>query len=301
MLNAAIKASPAFGGTAEELRRRQGRVDEGREEGREGRATMPSPSSPTPGGTPRPRSKRCRSSGTKAPNAKVSSATIAEMLKAGLDADQAIVGNQGGDVKAALAGAAKKVEAVYAYPYQHHVTLEPQNATALYTPDKCEVWASVQNGEQALAATAEAVRHPGHQVRGLQDLPRRRVRPSRDLGRLRAAGGPRRQGDARHAGQADVDARRGHDPRLVPSDHPMQDDRRVRRQEEPDRPAHPHLRPVDPRDGGAGPHAERHGSRDLRGLLQGRRRRRRSATTCRTSWSTMPCAIRTIPPGSGAA
>jgi isoquinoline 1-oxidoreductase beta subunit len=94
------------------------------------------------------------------PNAKVSSATIAEMLKAGLDADQAIVGNQGGDIKAALAGAAKKVEAVYAYPYQHHVTLEPQNATALYTPEKCKVWSSVQDGEQALAATAEAAGIP---------------------------------------------------------------------------------------------------------------------------------------------
>jgi len=90
------------------------------------------------------------------PNAKVSSASIADILKAGLDADQAVVGNQGGDVKAALAGAAKKVEAVYAYPYQHHVTLEPMNATALYTPEKCEAWGSVQDGEQGLAATAEA-------------------------------------------------------------------------------------------------------------------------------------------------
>jgi isoquinoline 1-oxidoreductase subunit beta len=94
------------------------------------------------------------------PNAKVSSATIAGVLKAGLDADQAIVGNQSGDIKAALAGAAKKVEAVYAYPYQHHVTLEPMNATALYTPEKCEVWSSVQDGEQALAATAEAAGIP---------------------------------------------------------------------------------------------------------------------------------------------
>ena len=42
------------------------------------------------------------------------------MLKAGLDAEQAFVGNQNGDVKTALAGAAKKVEAVYAYPYQNH-------------------------------------------------------------------------------------------------------------------------------------------------------------------------------------
>ena len=90
------------------------------------------------------------------PNAKVSSASIADVLKAGLDADQAVVGNQGGDVKAALAGAAKKVEAVYAYPYQHHVTLEPMNATALYTPERCEAWASVQDGEQGLAATAES-------------------------------------------------------------------------------------------------------------------------------------------------
>jgi isoquinoline 1-oxidoreductase subunit beta len=90
------------------------------------------------------------------PNAKVTSASIAEFLKGGLDAEQAIVGNQGGDVKAALAGAAKKVEAVYAYPYQHHVTMEPLNATVLYTPDRCEAWGSVQDGEQALAATSEA-------------------------------------------------------------------------------------------------------------------------------------------------
>ena len=54
------------------------------------------------------------------PNAKVSSASIAEILKAGLDAEQAFVGNQNGDVKAAIASAAKKVEAVYSYPYQNH-------------------------------------------------------------------------------------------------------------------------------------------------------------------------------------
>ena len=90
------------------------------------------------------------------PNDKVSSASIADFLKAGLDAEQAFVGNQGGDPKTALAGAAKKVEAVYGYPYQHHVTMEPQNATVLYTPEKCEVWSSVQDGEQGLAAAAEA-------------------------------------------------------------------------------------------------------------------------------------------------
>jgi isoquinoline 1-oxidoreductase beta subunit len=91
------------------------------------------------------------------PNADLSSGSIAEMLKAGLDSDQGVfVGSQSGDVKAALAGAAKRVEAVYAYPYQHHVTMEPMNATALWTNDRCEVWTATQNGEAALAAAAGA-------------------------------------------------------------------------------------------------------------------------------------------------
>src|SRR5256886_4587261 len=86
-------------------------------------------------------------------NAKVSSASIAAMLKEGLDADQAFVANQNGDVKAAIAGAAKKIEAVYAYPFQNHAPMEPMNATAKYTPDRCEVWVPTQNGEAAFAAT----------------------------------------------------------------------------------------------------------------------------------------------------
>ncbi len=90
------------------------------------------------------------------PNAQVSSATIAEMLKAGLDAEQAFVGNQNGDARAAIAGAAKKVEAVYAYPFQNHAPMEPMNATAKYTPDRCEVWCPTQNGEAAFAAVLAA-------------------------------------------------------------------------------------------------------------------------------------------------
>jgi isoquinoline 1-oxidoreductase beta subunit len=89
-------------------------------------------------------------------NAKVSSASIAEILQAGLDAPQAFVGNQNGDAKAAIAGAAKKVEAVYAYPYLNHAAMEPLNATARYTADKCEVWCGTQNGEAAFAATLAA-------------------------------------------------------------------------------------------------------------------------------------------------
>ncbi len=93
-------------------------------------------------------------------NTGVSSATIAGVLKAGLDADQAFVGAQVGDAKAAIAGAVRTVQAEYGYPYQNHATMEPMNATALYTPERCEVWTPTQNGEAALAATAEAAGLP---------------------------------------------------------------------------------------------------------------------------------------------
>ncbi len=93
-------------------------------------------------------------------NGKVSSASIAKMLDEGLIAEQAFVHNQNGDSKAALASAARKIEAVYSYPYQNHACMEPLNATALYTADRCQVWVGTQNGEAALAATAEAAGLP---------------------------------------------------------------------------------------------------------------------------------------------
>jgi isoquinoline 1-oxidoreductase beta subunit len=90
------------------------------------------------------------------PHAKASSEAFAAVLKAGLDAPQAVVGNQSGDARGAIAAAARKVEAVYSYPHQNHATMETMNATALWTPERCEVWAPTQNGEAALAAAAEA-------------------------------------------------------------------------------------------------------------------------------------------------
>lgn len=93
-------------------------------------------------------------------HANVSSASVAQVLKAGLDAPEAVVGNQNGDAKAALATAVRKVEAVYAYPHQNHATMEPMNATARWTAERCEVWTPTQNGEAALAATAEAAGLP---------------------------------------------------------------------------------------------------------------------------------------------
>jgi len=97
-------------------------------------------------------------------NAKVSSATIAEMLKAGLDADQAFVGNKAGDIASGLAGAAKKVEAVYAYPFQNHAPMEPMNATVKWTPERCEMWGPTQNAEGAFAAVQAASGLPADKI-----------------------------------------------------------------------------------------------------------------------------------------
>ena len=97
------------------------------------------------------------------PNAGVNSASITRMLDEGLTARDAAVGNQSGDAKSSLKNAAKTVEATYGFPYQHHATMEPMNATARWTRDRCEVWCPTQNGEVALEATAEAAGLPASQ------------------------------------------------------------------------------------------------------------------------------------------
>ena len=93
-------------------------------------------------------------------NARVSSATIAATLDEGLTAAEAFIGNSNGDARAAIAGAARRVEATYSYPYQNHAPMEPMNATVLWTATRCDVWCPTQNGEAALAAAAQAAGLP---------------------------------------------------------------------------------------------------------------------------------------------
>ncbi len=93
-------------------------------------------------------------------NASVQQTQIDALLTEGLSAKQAVDGNVQGDVAAALAGATRRVEAVYGYPHQNHATMEPMNATAKWTAERCEVWTPTQNGEGALAATAAAAGLP---------------------------------------------------------------------------------------------------------------------------------------------
>ncbi len=90
------------------------------------------------------------------PNASIDSKQIAAHVATGLDAKDAGIGQQHGDFDAAFASAAKKIEAVYSSPFQHHATLEPMNCTAKFADGKVEVWVSSQNGDASLAAAAEA-------------------------------------------------------------------------------------------------------------------------------------------------
>jgi len=131
----------------------------------------------------------------KGPNTKVSSASIEKMLVAGLTSGKHVfVGNKRGDVKHALKGAAKTVEATYSYPFQAHTCMEPMNATARWTKDRCEVWCPTQNGEAALADAAEAAGLPitqcevykislggGFGRRGFQDYVKRAVAVAKQL------------------------------------------------------------------------------------------------------------------------
>ena len=94
------------------------------------------------------------------PNAKVSSESIAQNLQEGLSAQQAFVGNEAGNMAVAMTAAASKIESQYFYPYQNHATMEPMNATARWTPDRCDVWVPTQDGESSLAATIAAAGIP---------------------------------------------------------------------------------------------------------------------------------------------
>jgi len=82
----------------------------------------------------------------------LSDLSLRETFAAHLGKD-GIVARAEGDPKAALAGAAKKIEARYFLPYLAHATMEPMNATASVTKERCELWIPTQNqtGAQGLA------------------------------------------------------------------------------------------------------------------------------------------------------
>ncbi|MBI3267576.1 MAG: xanthine dehydrogenase family protein molybdopterin-binding subunit, partial [Planctomycetes bacterium] len=56
-----------------------------------------------------------------------------------------IVAEKEGDVEAGLAGAARKFEATYWFPYLAHAPMETLNCVADVRPDACELWTGTEN------------------------------------------------------------------------------------------------------------------------------------------------------------
>ena len=77
----------------------------------------------------------------------------------------AVEARKDGDAATALAGAARRVEAVYEVPFLHHATMEPMNCTAHVRADGCDVWAPTQNQTRAQEVTAELAGLPKETVR----------------------------------------------------------------------------------------------------------------------------------------
>lgn len=69
-----------------------------------------------------------------------------------------------GEVDAALAGAAKRIEAEYRAPWLAHAAMEPINCTVLFEGNKATVWVSTQVPGLARAAAAEALGLPDEAV-----------------------------------------------------------------------------------------------------------------------------------------
>src|SRR6266480_1552355 len=77
------------------------------------------------------------------PNANLTTADIVQQLATASE-KSGVVARKDGDVAAAMAGAAQKVEAIYEQPFLAHATMEPVNCTVHVRSDACEIWVGTQ-------------------------------------------------------------------------------------------------------------------------------------------------------------
>jgi len=101
---------------------------------------------------------------TDSPAAFQSTATWEKLAGEAKGKPPAMAVHSSGDVSAAMARAAKRVSADYAYPFIPHVPLEPINCTAQVIGDKVEIWAPTQNPEPGRAAVAKTLGVPPENV-----------------------------------------------------------------------------------------------------------------------------------------
>jgi isoquinoline 1-oxidoreductase beta subunit len=83
----------------------------------------------------------------------LSSDTIAALLRE--ICPKGVTARHEGDAEAALAGATKRVEAVFEAPYLAHATMEPMTCAAHVRPDGCDVWVGTQTPTGCQDAAAQ--------------------------------------------------------------------------------------------------------------------------------------------------
>ncbi|PBJ02922.1 xanthine dehydrogenase family protein molybdopterin-binding subunit [Pseudomonas sp. ACN5] len=77
------------------------------------------------------------------PNAGLNSQALLESFRK-LATTPGLNAGQAGDTQAALAKAAKTIDAEYSVPYLAHAPMEPLNCTVSISKDKCEIWTGTQ-------------------------------------------------------------------------------------------------------------------------------------------------------------
>ena len=98
------------------------------------------------------------------PNATLSTADIVQQLEAAL-LRPGVIARKDGDVAKVMAGAVKKVEAVYQMPFLAHATMEPVSCTVHVRKDGCDIWAGSQVLARAQATAAEVTGLPLEKIR----------------------------------------------------------------------------------------------------------------------------------------
>jgi isoquinoline 1-oxidoreductase beta subunit len=97
------------------------------------------------------------------PNANVSTADIVRQLAQASSRPGAVARNEG-DVVKAMAGAKKRMEAVYELPFLAHAPMEPMNCTVHVRKDGCDVWVGTQAPTLTQAVVAQMLGFPKESV-----------------------------------------------------------------------------------------------------------------------------------------
>jgi isoquinoline 1-oxidoreductase beta subunit len=95
--------------------------------------------------------------------ASLTTAGISEMFAARAKQEGAEARNDG-DVRSALAKAAKTLDAIYEVPFLAHATMEPMNCTAHVRADSCDVWAPTQCMTDSRNMTAAMLNLPAEKI-----------------------------------------------------------------------------------------------------------------------------------------